>query len=240
METWVDLFWFSLIDILIYGLIRTFFVTGNTSSDFLIAGVIVWEIVRVGQYTVSVGILWEIWSRSFSSLFISPLTLWEFIAGQVISGLGKSIAVTVIISLVAALLFGFNVFQLSPLSMLIYFAIGFTFSIAAGMFVLSLIIRFGTNIQSLAWGMIFLVQPFSAIFYPVEVLPPLMRPFSYLSPVTYVMQSVRSELSGAGMLVDQVVIGAFAAVLYLAATIWFVNRVLKQAKESGVFARMEN
>lgn len=240
METWIDLFWFSLIDILVFGLISSFFVSSTQQAQFLVAGIIMWEIVRIGQYTVTVGMLWEIWSKSFSSLFISPLTIWEFIAGQAVSGFLKSVVVTVAVSLIAWLVFDFNVLTIGILALIFYFCVLFAFSVAAGIFVLSLIIRYGTNIQSLAWGLIFLVQPLSAIFYPVEVLPAVIRPLAYLSPVTYIMESVRSQLSGNSMLFSNITIAVLLSTFYLAGSIWVANNALTKSKMTGAFARMGN
>ncbi len=241
METWIDLFWFSLIDILIYGFISLFiFKDLDQPASFLLAGVIIWEVLRIGQYTITVGMLWEIWSKSFSSLFITPLNVWEFIAGQVISGILKSIVVAVAMIIISAALFNYNILELGVLNFSIYFIIAFIFSISAGVLVMTLIFRFGTNIQSLAWGLIFLVQPVSAIFYPLEVLPQIIQPIALLSPVTHIMQSVRSQLTGGNVLWENVLIGLALAVFYLAVSLFVARGVLKRSKETGTFARMAN
>ena len=239
VETWVDLYWFALIDILVFGFISSFFVNSYEEASFLIAGIIVWEIVRVGQYTVTVGMLWEVWSRSFSSLFISPLTIWEFIAGQAISGLIKSLSVIIIVSLIAYFVFGFNLISLGSVFIL-YFFILFIFSIAAGIFVLSLIIRFGTNIQSLAWGLIFLVQPISAIFYPVEALPVAIQSISYLSPITYIMENIRMQLTSSTISWKYIGISFSLSIIYLLLSVLVAKRSLYHSIVTGEFARMCN
>ena len=238
METWVDLFWFSLIDILVFGFISSFFAQNTEQAKFLVIGILMWEVVRIGQYTISVGILWEVWSKSFSSLFISPITIWEFISGQALSGIVKSAVVISAASLICYFVFNFNILIIGALPLISYFTALSIFSAAAGIFVLSLIIRFGTGIQSLAWGLIFLVQPFSAMFYPVKALPPLIQPISYLSPVTYIMESCRSQLSGDGVIWNFVGISTLLSLLYLGLSIWITNRAVDQSQNSGAFARM--
>lgn len=240
METWIDLFWFSLIDILVFGLISSFFVETNGQAEALIAGIIMWEVVRIGQYTVTVGMLWEIWSKSFSSLFISPLTLWEFIAGQAVSGIAKSLAVTVMIGLVAKFMFGFNLLQLGLMPLTAYFLVLFLFSVAAGIFVLGLIIRYGTTIQSLAWGLIFMVQPLSAIFYPVEVLPGPLQIVSQFSPVTHIMQTIRAQMATGVIPWQNVLLATVISALYLGLSILFTRWALVQSRLTGAFARMGN
>jgi ABC-2 type transport system permease protein len=238
METWVDLFWFSLIDILVFGMISSALLQSSQQAAFLVIGIIFWEIVRIGQYTVTVGLLWETWSKSFSSMFISPLSIWEYIAGQTLSGVAKSVVVTVMVSVIARLVFDFNILQIGILPLLLYFTVLMTFATAAGIFVISLIIRFGTNIQSLAWGLIFLVQPLSATFYPVSALPDFIRPVAYLSPVTYVMESARHQLTDGSVLWMYLGIAAALSLLYLALSVWVTERALHHSKNTGSFARM--
>jgi len=43
---------------------------------------------------------------------------------------------------------------------------------AVGIFTTAVILRFGQEAEVLAWGLAFLFQPVSAVFYPVSVLPP--------------------------------------------------------------------
>ena len=47
-------------------------------------------------------------------------------------------------------------------------------SVALG--VIALILRHGSGAEPLAWGVLFGLAPFSAVFYPVSVLPASVRP----------------------------------------------------------------
>ena len=237
METWIDLFWFALINVFVFGFISSYLTKNVGEANFLIVGIVMWETVVVGQYTVTVGMLWEIWSHSFSNIFVSPLTFWEFVWGQALSGLVKAGVVIAGALLIANLVFKYNFFSLGwPL--IFYFSILFIFAVAAGIFVNSLIFRFGTDIQSLAWGLIYLLQPISAIFYPVSVLPPAIRPVAYLSPVTYIMESIRSQMTVDVVLWNNVGTALGLSIFYLGLSIWIAKRALVRAKETGAFARM--
>lgn len=102
METWVDLFWNPVVQTWIYSLIAVSFAQGSDQRGVAIfVGTIFWQIIWVGQYAIAVGALWEIWSRSFSSLFISPLSMGEYIVGQMISGAIKSFLAVAMTSVVA-------------------------------------------------------------------------------------------------------------------------------------------
>ena len=45
-----------------------------------------------------------------------------------------------------------------------------------GLFTTGLLLRWGHAAEALIWGVPFLIQPFSAIFYPVSVYPSWLKP----------------------------------------------------------------
>jgi ABC-2 type transport system permease protein len=62
---------------------------------------------------------------------------------------------------------------------------------AIGLLVSALILRFGQGAESLAWAVIFLFQPVAAVFYPVSVLPPWLRPVALATPAAHVFEGMR-------------------------------------------------
>jgi ABC-2 type transport system permease protein len=241
VETWVDLFWFSLINVFVFGLITVYLVQegGGQQVKFMLLGLNLWGVLYVGQYSLTVAALWEIWSKSFTSLFISPLTLGEFIVGHMLGGFLKSLMVFLVTSLVTFFLYDFSMFSLGWI--LIVFIIELLiFSWSSGIFILAVIIRFGTTIQSLAWGLIYLVQPLSAVFFPVAILPSSVRWISYALPVTYVFESARHKLQYGIINWPFILIATLLNILFLAASIWLVHSMLERGRRTGSFARMEN
>ena len=53
-------------------------------------------------------------------------------------------------------------------------------SVALG--VVSLILRHGAGAEALAWSVLFGLTPFSAVFYPVSVLPKVLQPSRWRCP----------------------------------------------------------
>lgn len=51
---------------------------------------------------------------------------------------------------------------------------GITFGVHEGEIV-GLLIRFGPSVEVLAWSVPFLFLPFSVVYYPVDVLPPVVK-----------------------------------------------------------------
>jgi ABC-2 type transport system permease protein len=240
METWVDLFWNSSLQMLVFGFLAVAFAKAQNPlyGTYMIAGLVFWNIIWSAQYGITVGVLWEIWSRSFSSLFITPLTLEEFLVGQAISGAIKGLASLLITAVIGAVVYKFSLLTFGWF-LPIYFLELFLFGVSAGMFVLSLIFRWGTQVQSLSWAIVFLIQPFGAVFYPVTVLPEQIRWIAYLFPTTYVYETIRGQIANGSVNIPYLGIATLVNLVYFFVSYWFLRITHEASKRSGAFARLE-
>ncbi|MBX9743861.1 MAG: ABC transporter permease [Chlamydiales bacterium] len=191
-----DLFYWPFVDILLWGLtsmwIQTYHVTDQLPL-LLLTGLIFWQIVWRGSVDISVSLLLEFWHRNLINLFSTPLKISEWILGMLLLSLTK-LAVTICFgSLMVYLLYSLNVFTVGwaflpfACSLIIF---GWALSFLAS----SAIIYWGHRVEMLAWMVAFLFAPFSAVFYPVEVLPPWAQMIAWALPTTYVFEGMRSVL----------------------------------------------
>ena len=84
----------------------------------------------------------------------------------------------------------------------------------------------------------FLIQPISATFYPVDVLPAWLRPVALLLPATHVFEGMRQALRG-----EAVDTGSLAAafgldLVYLGAGALFFAWMLRRVREKGYLGRL--
>lgn len=240
METWVDLFWNSSLQMLVFAFIAVAF---GQSGDplhgtYMIAGLVFWNIIWSAQYGITVGTLWEIWSRSFSSLFISPLTFEEFLIGQAISSSIKAVIAMTVTATIGAVIYNFSLLSVGWM-LPIYFLELFVFGLGMGMFVLSLIFRWGTDVQSLSWSIVFLVQPFGAVFYPIETLPAQIRWVAYGIPTSYIFETIRGQLRDGHINVNNLVMATILNVVYLSVGYLLLKTTYMTSKKTGKFARLE-
>src|SRR6185436_15816117 len=101
LEAIVDIFFWSIINIIVFGFVNSY-LTGSTrsvASHYLLLGMILWEIVRITQYSISVTALWNVWSRNLSNMFITPLSITEYIFSQMLSGILKAFLVFTLVAL---------------------------------------------------------------------------------------------------------------------------------------------
>lgn len=241
LEVFMDLFFFSVMTLLVFGLISVFLLQSTTSlvAYSLLSGMILWEIVRVGQYSMSVGALWNVWSRNLSNMFITPLHIREYILASMLAGTVKSLFIFLLVSILSAFVFKFSIFQIGILNIILHFINLIIFSWSLGIFILALIFRFGTRIQSFAWGLVYISQPLVAVFYPVSILPPFLQKIALTLPPTHTFEAVRSNLLNPKVYWQEFIIAFLLNILYLILSLWFFDLMFKKSKETGQFAKME-
>src|SRR5581483_4141965 len=117
------------------------------------------------------------------------------IIAQMISGAVKALILFGLVAVIAAALFGFNLASMGPINLALSFANLLWFAYSIGLFTLGIILRLGTRIQALAWGLVLIFQPLTAAFYPLSVMPPVLQSIARALPPTYVFEAARSGLS---------------------------------------------
>jgi len=111
------------------------------------------------------------------------------------------------------------------------------FAWALGIVLLGLIFRFGTRIQAVAWGVIFLFQPLTATYFPVTVLPPFLRAIAYMLPPTYVFEAARQALHQAGINWKYMTIAFGLNIIYGLLAVSLFKLLFKKSRQTGQFAR---
>ena len=87
---------------------------------------------------------------------------------------------------------------------------------AISLFVMGLVLRFGTGAEALAWGVMFVVLPLSGVFYPVDALPTVLQPIALALPTTHAFTALRGLVDGTGLDWAQLAIAAVGSVVMLA------------------------
>lgn len=241
LEVIFDLFFTAVLSVLVFGFVAVYLArtAATPAPQYLLVGILLWEIIRVGQYSISVGAMWNVWSRNLSNLFIAPLSISEYLVTHVLSASLKAVVNLAVVAGLAALLFGFNLLVIGTANLALYFVNLLAFAVSSGIVILGLIFRFGTRIQALAWGLISLFQPLTAVIFPVNVLPRWLQYVAYAFPPTHVFEAARASLTDPAVQWGPTLIAFGLNGLYFLAGLWFFYAMYEKSKATGQFARNE-
>ena len=240
-EVITDIVVFPLAHIVVFGFISLYLSAENPEAGQLVlVGMLLWQVIWIIEYAVTLGSLWNIWSRNLTNLFITPLRLPEYIAAHTLSGIVKALVILGIGALLSAYVFDFNLLDVGILPLTLAFLNFALFSFAMGVAILGFIFRYGTRIQAVAWGAVTLFQPLTAAFYPVEVMPTILQYIAYLFPATYTFEAVRYALLNNGEVAWNLFGIAFAENIFycIVCTLAFVS-MYNTSRDTGQFARNE-
>ena len=236
-----DIVIYPLLQIVIFGYLTLYLfgLNGKVAGAYVLLGTILWQIVSITQYSISVGCLWDVWSRNLTNIFISPISIYEYFSAYIISGSIKSIFMFILASILSFEVFHFNVLRLGIINLFLFYINLAIFAFGFGIVVVGLVFRFGSRIQAFAWSLIGICQPFMAVVYPVAVLPKPLQIFSYIFPATYIFEAARASIADPS--VQWVYIGkAFLInVIFIFITLAFFRRMFRISKKIGQFARLE-
>lgn len=242
VEIIFDVFVFSLISLFLFGFLSLYLVgTRNTfAAKYLLLGMLLWDIIRIIQYSISIASLWNLWARNLCNMFMAPLHVGEYLLAHTLSGIGKAILVFALDAVIAIAIFHFNIYQVGILNLLIFFVNLSIFAFVTGIVILGLIFRYGMRIQAFAWGLIPILQPLTADLFPVKVLPTPLQAFAYLFPCTYIFEAARYSLSTGNRDWHSIGIAFFLNLFYVVLSILFFMIMFRSARNSGQFARNES
>lgn len=194
-----DAFFWPVVDLVMWGLASRYFVTdlagGNMLILGLLGGIILWIFPWRGQYEVTVNLLEDLWNRNLVNLFASPILFTEWVITLLLIGVIKSVISFFFAGLIAYLLYSANIFVFG-INIVPWAALLILFGWVFGLLIASVVMRYGTKIQTLAWTAIYVIAPFSAVFYPVSSLPYWAQTVSHFVPASYVFEAMRAAVAG--------------------------------------------
>lgn len=237
----VDSFWWATIDLIFWGLTSNYLRQNNIYNfditALFIGGIIFWVMVQNSQRDINMPLLDEAWYRNLVNLFTTPIRLREFITATLILGSIKLFLTISYLLVLAYIFYHYNIFRygwyLLPAVINLIFVgwwIGFIIN--------GLILRYGYKIQALAWAFIFVIYPFSAVVYPVSILPSWARIIASFIPTSYIFESMRSVLFSGVFPVSNIIISFTLNLFYLGLSLIFLNSSFKSALRNAKLVKL--
>ena len=233
----VDAFYWPTLDLLLWGLTSAVIQSSsNGIQNFLlmvVSGIVFWIIFWRGQYEITIGVLDELWNKNLVNIFVTPLKFSEWVVSWLIMGIIKGVISFGFAFILAYLLYKTNFFvygfyMLPFLLMLLFSGWWIGFAIA------SIIMRYGTKVQTLAWSLPWVLAPFSAIYYPVSALPESVQLIARALPTSYVFEGMRQVVATGKLDWNLIGISFVLNIFYLCISFFLLYRSYKKLLDTGV------
>ena len=194
----LDLMYWPAVQMLMWGFLQMY-VSQNAGSPVMraagtfIGAVMLWDVLFRGQLGFSISFLEEMYARNMGNLMMSPLRPIEFVLALMIQSIIRLAIGMVPVSLLAIWWFDFNLWAMG-LALAVFFMNLLLTSWAIGIIVSGILLRHGLGAENMAWGFMFLMLPFTCVYYPVSVLPSWLQTVAWVLPPTYVFEGMRALL----------------------------------------------
>lgn len=232
-----DAFYWPTIDLLLWGLTSSYFKTFAPDAPqfvlIVVSGIVFWIIVWRGQYEISVNLLEELWNKNLVNLFVAPLKFSEWITSMLIIGVLKAILTFSFGLLVAFILYQAKIFfygvYLIPFILLLIMTGWWV-----GFFVAGIILRYGSKLQTLAWSLVYVISPFSAIYYPLSTLPDWAQIIALFVPTSYIFEGSREVINTGHLDTNKLFVSFLLNLIYIILAIIFLKMSFKKALDKGL------
>ncbi|MDA8171539.1 MAG: ABC transporter permease [Nitrospiraceae bacterium] len=243
MPRLLEIFYWPTMDLLLWGFVTLYLQRNATGGipvfvSYFIGALILWDVLFRAEQGISVSFLEDMWARNLINIFVSPVTVPEYLLALMIISALKVAAAFSVTSSLGWIFYSFDIFKLGvsllPLALNLV-AMGW----AIGIFTTALILRYGLEAEILAWALAFLFLPFSAVFYPVEVLPHALRAVAMLIPASHAFEGMRAVIKNPGVFpAGQLAMASGLNLAYLLVSAWFFMRVYKKALIRGIIPKI--
>jgi ABC-2 type transport system permease protein len=236
-----SMMYYPTVTMIVWGFLTLYLAPTNNflrdAPGFFIGAVLLWDLLFRGQLGVSLTFVEEFYARNLGNLFVAPLTLAEYIVGQLTIGLVRAL-----IGVGGACLFAYLAFRYSILSvglpLIAFFANLVVFGWGIGLATSGMILRLGLGAEELAWAAVFILAPVSGVYYPIAVLPSWMQAVAWAIPSSHVFEGMRAVVLHGVFRWDHFWAAAALDLVYLAFGAALFAWAMRDARNRGTLLQM--
>jgi ABC-2 type transport system permease protein len=238
----LELVYWPTVQMILWGFI-TRFLQGHTdlltgAAGLVLSAVLLWDVLFRTQLSVSLLFMEEMWSRHLGHLFVSPLRPFELVislftmsVARVLIGVGGA-------ALLAIPIHHFSIFDALGPALIAFFVNLLVFGWAMGLMIAGCVLRLGLGAESLAWALIFLIQPLSGVYYPIATLPTWLQPLCWCLPSAPVFEGMRALLLDHTFRADLLLHAALLNLAWLALAASVFLLLFRSARARGLLLQV--
>lgn len=220
------------------GLLTRFLELDAEKVTFILIGAVSMNTIQIAQLDLSYALLYSVWAKSLKHEFMAPVRLSHILVGAGLVGLVRGLVVFVIMGLMSTWLFDMDLARPGVAGLLIFTAGMFLNAAIIGALVLSLVLRFGQRAEVAAWAFSYLMLLLCGLYYPVSILPPVIRELAQIIPLTYFLEYFRHFYGFPLTYPHPLLYGFSLSVLYLCICYALVHYTLNSALQRGTLLRL--
>lgn len=237
----MEIFYWPFLDLVIWGFITLYLARYQSQVPgfvtFFLGALILWDMLFRSQQGITISFLEELWARNLMNLFASPMKPSEFLTATMAMSVMKVTVVSIIMTGCALLFYSYNILIVGVWLMPFVLNLVITGWII-GVFTTSLIMRFGQEAEVLAWSMVFLFQPISCVFYPMEVLPTWLQMIAWANPAAHIFEGMRAVLGTGASPIGNLAWAVGLNVTLLVGVVTWFYRTVAYCKDQGLLVRI--
>jgi ABC-2 type transport system permease protein len=231
------LFW-PIVGVLSIGLMTRFLQLTPEQASFVLIGTIALSVVNVCQLEVAYAVLLDVWSKSMKHQFLAPIGIRHLTAGSWLVGMGRGLAIFVLLALLGGWAFDFDVLRPGTAAAATFLLGCFLTAWVVGVAVCALITLFGNRAEAFAWASVNLVLVLAGIYYPVSVLPEPVATLARAIPLTYFLDAYRTHYGFPSEFAAPVATGLALSALYAALAHLAFLAAVRRARRTGLLLKM--
>lgn len=237
----MEIFYWPAINLFVWGFLTVYLSRyGDNLPQFVaffIGALILWDMLFRAQLGISVSFLEDIWASNLLNIFASPLRPGEYIVSLMMVSAFKVVVTITFMSLMAWVLYSFNIFILG-ISLLPFILNLTAMGWSIGIYTTAFVLRFGQEAEVLAWALGFLFMPVSAVFYPVDVLPPFLQTVARFVPSSHIFEGMRDVILNGGFPLEKLVRAAGLNIIFMLSAFLVFARFFHTVKKKGLLVRI--
>jgi ABC-2 type transport system permease protein len=100
------------------------------------------------------------------------------------------------------------------------------------------VLRLGLGAESLAWALIFLIQPLSGVYYPIATLPAWLHPISWCLPPAPIFEGMRALLFDGIFRTDLLALAVLLNLAWMALAALVFLLLFRSARNRGLLLQV--
>jgi ABC-2 type transport system permease protein len=207
---------------------------------FLAIGTLTWSYMASLFAAIAESVQWERWEGTIEYTMMAPITRMTYMLGSCLFGVIYGLARTAFVLLALIWVFHLQANSAGMLPALAIVTVGSLSFVGIGIMAATLPLLFTERGAQMTYVIEALLLLVSGVYYPVSVLPGWVQALSHLSPATYILTGMRTQLLGTpsgtdlvGALVPLAIIGIITVPL----GVWLFGRGEHYAKKTGRLKR---